>query len=107
MGRFWLVVKRTFLRIAAPALLLGAVTVAVFAVRDAIRHTASATPPPAHKRTEQSRVPLSKRVYYRIRYGDTLGQIAERFHTSIHQLLLFNPGLKPESIVPGERIRVR
>jgi membrane-bound lytic murein transglycosylase D len=45
-------------------------------------------------------------IRYRVRYGDSLGKIANRFGTSIRQLKKLNK-LSTHLIYPGDRLRVR
>ena len=47
------------------------------------------------------------RRYYRLQPGDTLDTVAHHYRTTVHQLLLFNPGVHAETIVPGQKLRVR
>ena len=45
-------------------------------------------------------------IWYRVRYGDSLGRIANRFRTSIRELKRLN-NLSTHLIYPGDRLRVR
>jgi membrane-bound lytic murein transglycosylase D len=45
--------------------------------------------------------------YYIVRPGDTLWSIAQRHNLSIEQLHELNPSLKGNSIVQGQRLRIR
>jgi membrane-bound lytic murein transglycosylase D len=45
-------------------------------------------------------------IWYRVRYGDSLGKIATRFNTSISQLKSLN-NLSTHLIYPGDRLRVK
>jgi LysM repeat protein len=51
--------------------------------------------------------PSPGRRRYRVREGDTLDSIAERFDTTVEALIDLNPGIEPLNLDPGERIRVR
>jgi murein DD-endopeptidase MepM/ murein hydrolase activator NlpD len=42
----------------------------------------------------------------RIRFGDTLAKIAQRYNVSIHELLNLNPGLEAARLVVGTQIQV-
>lgn len=46
-------------------------------------------------------------TYYRIRKGDTLYKIAQKYGTSIDRISQLNPGLNPSKIQIGKRIRVK
>ena len=45
-------------------------------------------------------------IWYRVRYGDSLGRIANRFNTTISQLKRLN-NLSTHLIYPGDRLRVK
>lgn len=49
----------------------------------------------------------AKKRFYRIRTGDTLESIALRFDTSVDDLLTLNPAIEPDTLAPGQRIRIR
>jgi LysM repeat protein len=110
--RLWLA------RLAAPAALLLAATVAVLLVRSALdtagqetRTTATTTaasrpnPPPA-KRPAKTR-PRPQREFYRVQAGDTLATIADQYGTTVEDLLLLNPQVDPIELAIGQRIRVQ
>ena len=54
-----------------------------------------ATPPPRPRRT------------YRVRPGDTLGEIADRTRVSTERLQELNPSIDPQVLVPGQRLKLR
>jgi LysM repeat protein len=43
---------------------------------------------------------------YSVRSGDTLGTIAERFGTTVGELLVLNPGVDPQALRVGQPLRV-
>ena len=43
---------------------------------------------------------------YIIKTGDTLSEIAKRYHTSVKKLLLLNPKLTPKTLKPGKQLIV-
>lgn len=45
-------------------------------------------------------------TFYRVRYGDSLGTIANRFQTSIQTLMQLN-NLRNSLIHPGDRLRIK
>jgi LysM repeat protein len=51
--------------------------------------------------------PAARRRFYRIQAGDTLEAIAQRFNTTVDDLLQLNPGIDANSLTPGQRIRIR
>jgi LysM repeat protein len=101
-------------RYGAPAAFLAAATVAVLLVRAGLKEdeavpttpTAAATvraaPAPAQTTAKRRR-----RAYYRLEAGDTLETVATKYDTTVHQLLLFNTGVKPTSLRIGQKLRVR
>ena len=46
-------------------------------------------------------------LWYVVRYGDTLSNIAKRYFTTVNALLEKNRLRDPDTIYPGERIRIR
>lgn len=96
-------------RYGAAVVFLLAVTIAVLLVRSGLRtdsapatttvRTKTAKPPPkAAKR---------RRRFYSLRAGQTLSDVAIRYHTSVEKLLALNPRLNPNALRVGQRIRVR
>lgn len=96
-------------RYAAAVAFLAAVTVAALLIRSGIkdsdRPATTSTPPVAA--TTPKHVPPSKRRYYVVRSGDTLADIALRFHTTVGDLRRLNPGVKPTSLFIHHRLRVK
>ena len=57
---------------------------------------------------EVLQIPDQKRpLWYVVRYGDTLTNIAKRYFTTVEDLLKVNALSDPDAIYPGERIRIR
>jgi LysM repeat protein len=85
------------------------VTAVVLIARSALHHApaAAAAAAPARTSSAPSVKPRATRAYYRLQPGDTLDGVARRFRTSVHQLLLFNPGVHADTLVPGQKLRVR
>jgi lysozyme len=127
--------RRELTRYGAPALFLAAVTVAVLLVKAGLDSgsgseantsplpttTAAVTTPPVTTKLVLTTPTTSTAVtstttsttttttggqYYVIQAGDTLGAIAAKYKTSVDQLLTLNPGLDPNALQPGARIRV-
>jgi LysM repeat protein len=48
----------------------------------------------------------TERRRYRVRRGDTLESIAQRFGTTVEALIDLNPDIDPLALSPGQRIRV-
>jgi LysM repeat protein len=45
--------------------------------------------------------------YYVVQSGDTLGSIAEKYSTTVDELMTLNPGIDPTALHIGQRIRVK
>jgi LysM repeat protein len=106
--------RRQLVRVAAPAALLLAATVAVLLVRSAVRADDDEQPEPATvSRTattrEQATAPRQRRTprrTYTVQEGDTLDKIALEQDTSVQALLAANPGVEPTELRPGQRLRL-
>jgi LysM repeat protein len=95
-------------RYGAPVVFLLAVTIAVLLVRSGLQHTKStsvgdtATTVTTHPRA----VPRRLRRFYHLRAGETLSDVALRYHLTLAALLALNPRVDPNSLQVGQRIRV-
>ena len=110
----------TLARFAAPAAFLLAATIAVLIVRAALTDGDAATTPPAATTTapttttnptnggtgETTSTPADAQ-YYKIQAGDTLAVVAERYDTTVEQLMTLNPDVDPVALTIGQRIRVK
>jgi LysM repeat protein len=105
-------------RYAAPAAFLAAVTIAVLIVRAGLSNEETAPPPatttattveePAGTTTAAATTTApSGAEFYEIEPGDTLAVVAERFDTSVEELLVLNPDVDPVALTIGQRIRVK
>ena len=112
-------------RYAAPAAFLAAVTIAVLLVRSGLENGETATPPPgtivvevtttgpaetattATTETGGTTTEPAGAEYYEIEAGDTLAVVADRFDTTVEQLLVLNPDVDPVALTIGQRIRVK
>jgi LysM repeat protein len=94
-------------RYAAPAAFLAAVTIAVLLVRSALEsHSSGSTATPTVSTTASTTRHLRPR-YYRLHAGQTISDVALRFHTTVERLLALNPHIKPTQLRVGQRIRVQ
>jgi LysM repeat protein len=107
-------------RYAAPAAFLVAATIAVLLVRAGLDNadpatspvtavtptTTAATTEPAGTTTGSTGQPPGAE-FYEIQSGDTLAVIADRYETSVEQLLVLNPDIDPVALTVGQRIRVK
>jgi hypothetical protein len=105
--------RREVARYGAPAAFLAAVTIAVLLIKAGLsdgnrQTTVGQELPTTHSTTRpRARAPrVPARVYYTVQSGDTLGAIALREHTSVAELLRLNPGIDPQALHAGGRIRV-
>ena len=104
-------------RWGAPAAFLVAATVAVLLVRAGLSNGEEGTPPPATTAattTVESPVTTggtttapSGAEFYEIQAGDTLAVIADRYDTTVEELLVLNPDVDPVALTVGDRIRVK
>lgn len=109
--------RRELTRFGAPVAFLAAVTVAVLLVKSALNGSSSEpasvalTARPTHVATRTQRngstaTSTSAARYYTIQAGDTLGSVAVRENTTVTELLRLNPGINPQGLHTGQRIRV-
>ena len=102
--------------IVAPLALIGVFALAVMLVRDALDQPApAASEPAAAQAAEVDEAAAEQPVTvgpdvppsYKIRKGDTLSAIAERYGVTEDYIRELNPGLAPLALIPGERIKLR
>ena len=106
-------------RVLAPLAFFVAATILVLVVQRSLTADTRATPSedttPAVATTgaratqagTTTRAAGAKKRYYRVREGEFLETIAQKFDTTVADLLQLNPGLDPNSLSVGQRIRVR
>ena len=107
-------------RVAAPAAFLLAVTIAFLLIRAGLRSddggtktvsvsAAAATTTTSRTKTTPVRrpAPQARRRFYVIESGDTFGTVAAEFDTTVEKLQALNPDASSNSLVVGQRIRVR
>jgi LysM repeat protein len=116
--------RRQLTRYGAPTAFLAAATVAVLLIKAGLnssdsQSTTASTPTTVANTTPAApttTIVLTDRTstlttttnaqYYVIQAGDTLGAIAARYNTTVEELMALNPGLDPNALHPGDRIRV-
>jgi LysM repeat protein len=91
-------------RYGAPIAFLAAATAAALLVRAGLKAGDERASSPAV--TVTSNVPAAKRAFYRVRAGDTLGVVAERFDTTLDDLIALNPAIDPNALKIGQRLRI-
>jgi Tfp pilus assembly protein FimV len=100
-----------FIRYGLPAAFLLLATVTILVLRPVLHDQPEAPavrqPSPAPRvARERPRVESMRASAYSVRSGDTLGTIAERFGTTVEELLLLNPGIDPHALRVGQPLRV-
>ena len=115
-------------RVLAPLAFFAAATVLVLLVHNSLNAGTDDEPPAAAERAaganggngergtgggnqagagNEQEGPRQRRRFYRIKPGDTLDKIAPQFDTTVDDLLQLNPGIDPNALTPGQRIRIR
>jgi Tfp pilus assembly protein FimV len=100
-----------FIRYGLPTGFLMLATMAILVVRPALHDPPSLPvvqePAPAPRVTrERTQTRNARASTYSVRSGDTLGTIAERFGTTVDELLVLNPGVDPHALRVGQTLRV-
>lgn len=100
-----------FIRFGLPTAFLLLATVTVLVLRSAIHDDVAAATvrppaPPPVATVEPRRTRSARASAYSVRSGDTLGTIAERFGTTVDELLVLNPGIDPHALRVGQSVRV-
>ena len=112
--------RRELLHYGGPAAFLVAVTIAVLLIKaglsgsgtDAEGTQSVAHPVTTHQTSTRKRTTTATTTaavaarYYTIQSGDTLGSVAAAENTTVEDLLRLNPGVDPQSLHVGQRIRV-
>jgi LysM repeat protein len=123
--------RKQLTRYGAPAAFLAAVTIAVILIQaglnsgsestttvEALPTTSTATKPPtttklvltgpqAGTTTTATATTTPGAEYYVVESGDTLGSIAEKYSTTVDELMTLNPGIDPTALHIGQKIRVK
>lgn len=116
--------RRQLTRFGAPAAFLAAATIAVILIKAGLSDGSERPPttvgaltptPTATKPQTTTKLVLTQPAgtttapegeYYVIQSGDTLGDIALKYDTTVEELMRLNPDVDPTALRPGERIRV-
>ena len=102
-------------RIAAPAAFFLAATILVILIERGLGSGETQTPTTAVPTTSTTDTSTTagtttskktKKKIYRVKGGDTLESIANKFDTTVDDLLALNPGIDPLALSPGQKIRV-
>jgi LysM repeat protein len=123
--------RQQLTRYGAPAAFLAAVTIAVILIKaglnggsgstttvGALPTTSTATKPATTTKlvlttptgtltgtTTETTTPGAD--YYVVQSGDTLGSIAQKYSTTVDELVALNPGVDPTALHIGQKIRVK
>jgi LysM repeat protein len=107
--------RRELTRYGAPILFLAAVTAAVLLIKSALSGSSTPATNEAATVTRVSTTRATETIgrttstvarYYTIQPGDTLGSVAIRQKTTVDDLLRLNPGIDPNALHAGQRIRI-
>jgi LysM repeat protein len=121
--------RQELTRFGAPAAFLAAVTIAVLLIKSGLNGgTGSTTTAALFPTTSTATTTTTKLVitgtqggttstatdttapgaeYYVVQSGDTLGSIAEKYSTTVDELMTLNPGIDPTAMHIGQKIRVK
>jgi LysM repeat protein len=104
--------RRWAARFAAPAAFLAGVTIAVVLVRSGFSNdeapaTTAAVVTTTKTTTTAKKKPKKAPVFATVEAGDTVDQIALDNNTTVERILALNPGLEPNALQVGEKVRVR
>jgi LysM repeat protein len=123
--------RQELTRYGAPAAFLVAVTIAVILIKAGLNDGSGSTTtvgalPTTHTATKtvttpklvltSATAPLTGTTtetttpgaeYYVVQSGDTLGSIAEKYSTTVDELMTLNPGIDPTALHIGQRVRVK
>ena len=110
--------RRELTRYGAPAAFLAAATIAVLLIKAGLSGgsnetttgsalpTGTTTRPVAQTHRTTTTTTTAAARYYTIESGDTLGSVAIKERTTVEELVRLNPGIDPEGLHVGQRIRV-
>jgi LysM repeat protein len=123
--------RKQLTRYGAPAAFLAAVTIAVILIKAGLDSGSGSTTtvglpttsiatkptttttklvltgPQGTTTTTTTETTTPGAEYYVVESGDTLGSIAEKYSTTVDELMTLNPGIDPTAMHIGQRIRVK
>ncbi len=122
--------RQQLTRYGAPAAFLAAVTIAVVLIKaglnggpESVTTVGLPTTSTATKSTTTTKLVLTTGTatltgtatdtttpgakYYVVQSGDTLGSIAEKYSTTVDELVALNSGIDPTALHIGQRVRVK
>ena len=124
--------RKELARYGAPAAFLAAVTIAVILIKSGLSGGSGSTTTvglfPTTTRTATTTTATTTKLvlttpqattatttetttpgaeYYAVKSGDTLGSIAQKYGTTVDELMTLNPGIDPTALRIGQRIRTK
>src|SRR5882724_9184250 len=123
--------RKELARYGAPAAFLAAVTIAVILIKSGLSGGSGSTTTvglfPTTTRAATTTTTTTKLVlttpqattatttettppaaeYYAVQSGDTLGSIAQKYATTVDELMTLNPGIDPTALHIGDKLRVK
>jgi LysM repeat protein len=122
--------RQELTRYGAPAAFLAAVTIALILINSGLNSDAGSTttvrlsptttraatistttklvlttPQATTATTTETTTPGAE--YYAVQSGDTLGSIAQKYSTTVDELMTLNPGIDPITLRIGQKLRVK
>ena len=124
--------RKELARYGAPAAFLAAVTIAVILIKSGLSGGSGSTttvglfptttraattttstttklvlttPQATTATTTETTTPGAE--YYAVKSGDTLGSIAQKYGTTVDELMTLNPGIDPTALLIGQKLRVK
>jgi LysM repeat protein len=100
---------RSSARYVAPLALVAFLIVLIIVVSSGGGHSSSASKakPAASAVSKPAPPPRRPRKYYTVKADDLLSTIASKTGVSADRIQQLNPGLDPQGLFPGERIKLR
>jgi LysM repeat protein len=109
--------RRELAHYGAPLAFLAAATIAVLLIKAGLgggsknttttaAETRTATVATSTRSGTTTQTATTAARYYTIQSGDTLGSVAIKENTTVADLLRLNPGVDPQALHVGQRIRV-
>jgi LysM repeat protein len=124
--------RKELARYGAPAAFLAAVTIAVILIKSGLSGGSGSTTTvglfPTTTRTATTTTATTTKLvlttpqattatttetttpgaeYYAVKSGDTLGSIAQKYGTTVDELMTLNPGIDPTALLIGQKLRVK
>jgi len=124
--------RKELARYGAPAAFLAAVTIAVILIKSGLSGGSGSTttvglfptttraattttstttklvlttPQATTATTTETTTPGAE--YYAVKSGDTLGSIAQKYGTTVDELMTLNPGIDPTALLIGQKLRIK